>query len=334
MSRLSMVLPNLTPDEGGAASALLPLGGLIVIHDAAGCLENYILFDEPRWFGSDAMLYTSRLSQMEAILGGDEQLVSGITEAAEKMQPKFIAIIGSPVPALIGMDLDSTAMIVEAETGIPSFAVNTSGFYSYEKGVEEALIKYTERMGKPGNIIGYTPLDLETMPENPTNKNLVVSAAGIEAAKLTGEDFVIGIPLGEKQKEKLCGREVLPAEKTDIRCLVIGEAVYAMSLAEALSLEYGWDCSAASLTEAPEELGVRYLPDEDAVERILAEQYDILIADPLFELFDIHDGCFVKIPHHALSSDLFIPIYNKDENLCGNIKAFYDIWRNNNEEND
>ena len=83
-----MVLPNLTPDEGGAASALLPLGGLIVIHDAAGCLENYILFDEPRWFGSDAMLYTSRLSQMEAILGGDEQLVSGITEAAEKMQPE------------------------------------------------------------------------------------------------------------------------------------------------------------------------------------------------------------------------------------------------------
>lgn len=54
MSSLSKILPAYTPDLGGVCSALFELGGMLIIHDAAGCTENYTTYDEPA--GSAATL--------------------------------------------------------------------------------------------------------------------------------------------------------------------------------------------------------------------------------------------------------------------------------------
>ena len=53
MKDMRFVLPNLTPDLGGAASLLYELGGMTIFHDAAGCCENYAAFDEPRLMKGD-----------------------------------------------------------------------------------------------------------------------------------------------------------------------------------------------------------------------------------------------------------------------------------------
>ena len=127
MSKLCITLPPFAPDYSGAASALFELGGMIVIHDASGCTGNYTGFDEPRWFGSSSAVYCSGLRHMDAVLGNDEKFISAAVEAAESIKPAFVAVLGSPVPTVIGTDLKGMASEIEAASGIPSFGLETKG---------------------------------------------------------------------------------------------------------------------------------------------------------------------------------------------------------------
>ena len=60
------------------------------------------------------MIFISAISEMEAIMGDDEKLIRDILTTAEKLHPEFIAIVGAPIPYMIGTDLKAIAMIVEA----------------------------------------------------------------------------------------------------------------------------------------------------------------------------------------------------------------------------
>ncbi|MCR4821545.1 MAG: oxidoreductase, partial [Treponema sp.] len=169
MSKLCIMLPPLAPDYSGAASALFELGGMIVIHDASGCTGNYTSYDEPRWLGSAVSVYCSGLRHMDAILGNDNLLVDRIKEAAKSIKPNFIALLGSPVPMVIGTDFEGLATEIEYETGIPAIGLSTRGLAYYGKGVNEAIIalmkkvcpkKVEEGERRDGiNLLGVTPLD-------------------------------------------------------------------------------------------------------------------------------------------------------------------------------
>lgn len=174
MSKLCIMLPPLAPDYSGAASALFELGGMIVIHDAAGCTGNYTGYDEPRWLGSHTAVYCSGLRHMDAILGNDDLLVERIKKAAESIKPNFIALLGSPVPMVIGTDFEGLAKEIEHETGIPSIGLSTRGLAYYGKGINAAIIslmkkvcplKIREEEKNDGiNILGMTPLDFAKGP--------------------------------------------------------------------------------------------------------------------------------------------------------------------------
>lgn len=176
MSSLSKILPAYTPDLGGVCSALFELGGMLIIHDAAGCTENYTTYDEPRWFGSDALLFSSGLTEMDAIMGNDAHLIDRVVKAASLHQPKFIAIVGSPVPMVIGTDFDGIAYEVEEATGIPTFGFSTTSLGLYDKGAGEAFVKLAKRFcrekwpTRPGslNLLGATPLDFSVGPTIPS----------------------------------------------------------------------------------------------------------------------------------------------------------------------
>ncbi|MCR5496043.1 MAG: nitrogenase component 1 [Treponema sp.] len=169
MSKLCIMLPPLAPDYSGAASALFELGGMIVIHDASGCTGNYTSYDEPRWLGSAVSVYCSGLRHMDAILGNDNLLVERIKKAAESIKPKFIALLGSPVPMVIGTDFEGLATEIEYETGIPSIGLSTRGLAYYGKGANDAIIalmkkvcpkKVEESERRDGiNLLGVNPLD-------------------------------------------------------------------------------------------------------------------------------------------------------------------------------
>lgn len=169
MSKLCVNLPPYSPDYSGCASALFELGGMIVLHDASGCTGNYLGYDEPRWMGSKSIVFCSGLRHMDAILGNDNLLIDRIVKAAESLKPKFIALLGSPVPMVIGADYEGIMHEVEERTGIPSFGFDTKGLAYYGKGISMAVISLikkfcqkeavpeTERSGI--NLIGVTPLD-------------------------------------------------------------------------------------------------------------------------------------------------------------------------------
>ena len=133
------ILSTYTADVSGVCSALFELGGMTVMHDASGCNSTYNTHDEPRWYDSDSLVFLSGLTEMEAILGDDQRLSADIVAAARELQPRFIAIAGSPIPALTGCDLPAIAASIEAETGICTFGFATTGMQSYVTGAGMAL---------------------------------------------------------------------------------------------------------------------------------------------------------------------------------------------------
>ena len=68
-----------------------------MICDAGGCTGNICGFDEPRWFLKKSALFSAGLRDMDAILGRDDRLVEKLKDAADRLDGKFAALIGTPV---------------------------------------------------------------------------------------------------------------------------------------------------------------------------------------------------------------------------------------------
>ena len=229
MKQTARIISTYSADTFGVCSALFELGGMVVMHDASGCNSTYTTHDEPRWYDMDSMVYISGLSEMEAIMGDDEKLISDIAEAAESLQPRFIAIAGTPIPTMTGFDFTAVAELIEERTGIPTFGFPTTGMNTYVYGASMAFEGIARRFAKRNvektvhlsvNILGLTPLDfsvngadasivkfleeegfeviskwamgstLEELSEaGRASVNLVVSATGLGAAKALKEMF-------------------------------------------------------------------------------------------------------------------------------------------------
>lgn len=166
MRQIQTFTSTYTADVSGVPSALYELGGMIIMHDASGCNSTYNTHDEPRWYDSKSMVYITGLSEIEAIMGDDRKLIDDIVKAAKDLKPRFIAIAGTPIPMITGCDIEANARVIEKETGLPTFGINTNGMHSYVEGAGEALLSYgkafTKKMPKIKNsinILGATPID-------------------------------------------------------------------------------------------------------------------------------------------------------------------------------
>lgn len=229
MRQIARIISTYSADVFGVCSALFELGGMIIMHDASGCNSTYTTHDEPRWYDMDSMVYISGLTEMEAIMGDDEKLIGDIVAAAEDLKPAFIAVAGTPIPAMTGFDYESVASLIEQRTGIPAFGFATTGMTTYVTGADMAFEAYArrfvlrnvEKTEKPSaNILGLTPLDftvngtdaaIEEFLENSgfdivsrwamgstpeelkqagkAHVNLVVSSTGLSVAKALKELF-------------------------------------------------------------------------------------------------------------------------------------------------
>ena len=161
---------------------LYELGGMTVVHDASGCNSTYATHDEPRWFHRKSMVYISALTEMDAILGGDAKLAADVARAAAELHPEFIALCGSPIPFMTGVDFPALAREVERATGIPALGIPTNGMNSYIRGASDALTAWLERFAdrdaKPSgdlavNIVGATPLDFSVTGTVPSLARLL-----------------------------------------------------------------------------------------------------------------------------------------------------------------
>lgn len=159
----SLYAVNYSSDLSGVCSALYELGGLLVMHDASGCNSTYATHDEPRWYGSDSLIFISGLREYDAILGNDEKYISDVVEAAAETHPTFIAVFGSPIAAMTGTDFKGVARVIEKRSGIPTLHFDTSGMHTYQAGMRQAFRALAERFvdEKPEPVTDHRDMDFD-----------------------------------------------------------------------------------------------------------------------------------------------------------------------------
>ncbi len=339
MKGLRKYMSPFAPDQSGACSVLYDLGGILVICDAGGCTGNVCGFDEPRWFTQKSAIFSAGLRDMDAILGRDDRLVEKLTDAAGKLDAAFAAIIGTPVPAVIGTDYHALRRMAERKVSLPVFTVGTTGMELYDVGAEKAYDALFRRFAgqsvekSPGTVgvLGATPLDVTDLEAGEKMSAVLKGegwrhvwcygmGAGLEQVKLAGaaEKNLVVAPCALKTAQYLEQRFGTPyevrcplpmpevPEVTGKRVLIIHQQVMANDLRRNLLQQGAGAVTVASWFMLKKELrsqGDVHLTEEDQLEALLsAERWDIVVADRVMRpAARDFTGVWVHAPHFAVS---------------------------------
>lgn len=341
MRGLRKYLTPFAPDQSGAVSVLYELGGIIVICDAGGCTGNVCGFDEPRWFERKSAVFSAGLRDMDAILGRDDRLVAKLVDAAEKVESGFAAVIGTPVPAVIGTDYQALKRMCEKKTDLPVLAVNTDGMELYDGGERKAYLelfkvfareKLPVETGRVG-ILGMTPQDVsdlkaadklrekfksqghqavcygmgdgldEVKKASSVEKNIVVSPAALECARYLEKTFGTPYEVGYPLVEEL----VPDMEYAGKKILIVQQQVMAGSIRAELRKRGGdGKITVASWFSMEKDLleegDVSLKDEEDYMELVEKGRYDVIFADPCMRrMTKDFSGVFVDAVHFAVS---------------------------------
>ena len=341
MRGLRKYLTPFAPDQSGAVSVLYELGGIIVICDAGGCTGNVCGFDEPRWFERKRAVFSAGLRDMDAILGRDDRLVAKLVDAAEKVEAGFAAVIGTPVPAVIGTDYQALKRMCEKKTDLPVLAVNTDGMELYDGGERKAYLelfkvfvreKLPVETGRVG-ILGMTPQDVsdlkaadklrekfksqghqavcygmgdgldEVKKASSVEKNIVVSPAALECARYLEKTFGTPYEVGYPLVEEL----VPDMEYAGKKILIVQQQVMAGSIrAELRKRGADGEITVASWFSMEKDLleegDVPLKDEEDYMDLVEKGRYDVIFADPCMKrMAKTFSGVFVDAVHFAVS---------------------------------
>ena len=341
MRGLRKYLTPFAPDQSGAVSVLYELGGIIVICDAGGCTGNVCGFDEPRWFERKSAVFSAGLRDMDAILGRDDRLVAKLVDAAVKVEAGFAAVIGTPVPAVIGTDYQALKRMCEKKTDLPVLAVNTDGMELYDGGERKAYLelfkvfareKLPVETGRVG-ILGMTPQDVsdlkaadklrekfksqghqavcygmgdgldEVKKASSVEKNIVVSPAALECARYLEKTFGTPYEVGYPLVEEL----VPDMEYAGKKILIVQQQVMAGSIRAELRKRGGdGKITVASWFSMEKDLleegDVPLKDEEDYMELVEKGRYDVIFADPCMRrMTKDFSGVFVDAVHFAVS---------------------------------
>ncbi|XCP86682.1 nitrogenase component 1 [Roseburia hominis] len=263
MGRLFEKMISFAADYSGAASVLYELGGLTIFCDAGACLGGYRFGEEPRGGWEKSRVFSASLRERNVVMGIDRQLTKDAVRTYEEVGGTFIALIGTPVPAVIGADLGGIAGEISKQvskgTPIPAFGIATNGMEYYDAGQEKAYRALMENVVKERaetladvNVIGATPIDMWDLnqiqdcilflkkagAENPAvwgSNGHLAEIAGAAGAKLNIAVSVSGIKIVKSCEQKygtpyLIGypvgemQEKVWAER--IRRILLGDRVY------------------------------------------------------------------------------------------------------------
>lgn len=258
MKGLMKYLSPFAPDISGAMSVFFRLGGASVILDAGGCTGNACGFDEPRWFTEKSAVFSAGLRDLDAILGRDRAMLDKTAEVLAQFDANFLAMIGTPVPSVIGTDFHGLVREAERRFKIPAAAVETNGMDLYDRGASRAYLELIRMAGDragsgeeggkkektscagPVAVFGCTPLDLapgddsnavreRLQKEYPGSEILIVGDRFEDLGKLPDADLsIVTAPSGiaaAKEMERRWGvpwRVEYPLDDSLIRRLTGG----------------------------------------------------------------------------------------------------------------
>ena len=344
MRGLRKYLTPFAPDQSGAVSVLFELGGIVVICDAGGCTGNVCGFDEPRWFEQKSAIFSAGLRDMDAILGRDDRLVAKLADVVQKIDATFVAVIGTPVPAVIATDYLALKRMSEKKIKLPILTVDTDGMELYDKGEEKAFLelfkifaieKYQPEEDRIG-ILGMTPQDVsdlkaadkmrelfqqkydqqavcygmgdgleEIKKASSASKNIVVSPAALVAEQYLEKTF--GTPY--EISYPLAGELIPEMDYTGKKILVVHQQVIADSIRRELKARGAEIVQVADWFMMKKELreeGDVFLRDEDDyIEVVENGDFDIIFADECMKrMVPEFGGIFVNTRHFAVSGKL------------------------------
>ena len=339
MKSLLKYLSPFAPDLAGAVSVLFELDGVIVICDAGGCTGNICGFDEPRWFTRKSALFSAALRDMDAILGRDRLLADKLIAAAETSNRKFMAVIGSPVPAVIATDFSALQRMCSKALDIPVIALEASGTQYYEVGASQAYMSLFKTFAvqnlpvKPGTVgvLGAAPLDYSTLNAAKLIKSKLdgdVRVYGMDgtlddvAAASEVERNIVVSPAGLKAAEYLLKKFNTPydiaapgiADNLEIpdlagkKVLIVHQAFAAEELKKSILDKYpGCQVECGSFFHALSRICDHNFSSEDDFRKLFEENsFDVVVADKAFERIvqNIYQGQWIDFPHFAVSGRL------------------------------
>ena len=339
MKGLRKFLTPFAPDQSGAVSVLYELGGIIVICDAGGCTGNICGFDEPRWHSHRSAFFSAGLRDMDAILGRDDKLVAELVDAAGKIDARFAAIVGTPVPSVIGTDYLALRRMTEKKTDLPILTVDTTGMELYDVGAEKAYLALMRRFVResqktvPGRIgiFGVNPLDMsdlragdrirsllpgavcygmgagldDVLAAASAEKNIVAAPSGLRAAQYLQEKFGIPYEVYDPLAEKL----IPERDYAGKRILIIDQQVRANTMRTVL-LDRGAaevHCATWFLMDTTRtQPGDCRLKEEDDFETLVYHgDYDLIFGDPtLWRIVPKYSGDKIDLPQFPVSGQL------------------------------
>lgn len=341
MKGLRTYMPPFAPDQSGACSVLFELEGIVVICDAGGCTGNVCGFDEPRWFTQKSAIFSAGLRDMDAILGRDDRLVEKLSQAAQRLDARFAAIIGTPVPSVIGTDYHALRRMAQKKIDLPILTVDTTGMALYDLGAERAYQALFSTFADPNpakhpgtvGVLGATPLDLTDLDAGAhltttlqgegwsqvwcygmgaglekihqaggVERNLVVAPAGLKAAQWLERTF--GTPYEVRCPLRIPLPEDLSVEGKEV--LVVHQQVMANDLRKALLAKGASRVQVATwfaLTPELAQPGDLHLTEEDQFQTLLAARpWDVIVADDIMRrAAKGFTGQWISAPHFAAS---------------------------------
>ena len=344
MRGLRKYLTPFAPDQSGAVSVLYELGGIIIICDAGGCTGNVCGFDEPRWFQNKSAVFSAGLRDMDAILGRDDRLVAKLADAADKVEATFAAIIGTPVPAVIGTDYLALKRMSEKITDLPILTVDANGMDLYDEGEEKAWMALfqtfaTEQYPVDENrigILGMTPQDIsdltaadkikkkfqdaygqkavcygmgdgltEVKKASSVCRNIVVAPAALKTAQYLEKTFGTPYEVGYPLVE-----ELFPdMDYTGKKILVVHQQVMADSIRKEFRKKGADSVVNASWfmmkKELKEEQDVFLRDEDDYINLVKNNHFDLIVADAAMQpMTSEPEDRFMNVRHFAVSGRL------------------------------
>ena len=114
---------------------------------------------------------------LEAVLGDEERIVEQTADGVHELGVSCAALLGTPVPAVTGMNLPGIACDVEERAGVPVLGIETCGFETYERGASRAFKALVSRFARASEAAATRD---ETAP-------LRVNVLGLTAQDFMGE---------------------------------------------------------------------------------------------------------------------------------------------------
>ena len=323
MKGLRKYLTPFAPDQSGAASVLYDLGGILVICDAGGCAGNICGFDEPRWSTQRSAVFSAGLRDMDAILGRDDRLIQKLTDVSRRIDANFAAVIGTPVPAVIGTDFQALCRMAARRLDMPVFCVASNGMELYDRGAQEAYLEMFRALTRDAagkdpariGVLGAIPLELGNLTDSDniakclreegweqvvmygmgaafedvrsagcSARNLVVSPSGLKAAEYLRERFGTPFEIRYPMADWPLRGEDLSGKKI----LIVHQHVYASSLRQRYLIQGAAEVCLASWFEMIPDLlepdRDRHLVEEDDLIGLVRDHaFDIVVADETME---------------------------------------------------